>query len=311
MEPGVARRFYGQYTELTMLNGCCSSLELSSTIIRDLDLLCKLDEANAIAYWYFSFSESGTLNLGNSLSSLLRQLCSVTNVVPTSIQDLWKRHNFSGSRPSNDFLLTVLDEMIDEFARESREVFLVLDALDECPARLDNAATSSINEKYISLRSEVLDTLMHLADNHSNLRIIATSRKEVDIQSRFESQPCLNIEDHVSDDLDIFVRKSLDKIIETDNWKGAYRSEIQSRLVSAEDERYAPTPAVLCTRSPVIVSFLTPTHALHVPLSSLLANYVPIFDMLKSSNSLVPIITKREQEISLGVPSTSRNIRVS
>ena len=225
-----------------------------------------MDDANVIVYWYFSFSERGTLSLGNSLSSLLRQLCSVTNALPTSIHGLWEKHNVSGSRPSNDTLLTVLDEIIDQFALESRQVFLVFDALDECPARVDNAATSSVNEKNISLRSEVLDTLMHLIKMHSNLRIVATSRKELDIQSRFESQPRLNIEDHVSDDLDIFVRKSLDKIIESDDWKEVYRSEIQSRLVSAEDERYAPAPGNFRTRPPIILSFLIHTNAFHTPV---------------------------------------------
>lgn len=277
----MERQFYGKYTELIILNDCCSALEFSSTIIRDLEQLCRMDEANGIAYWYFSFSERGSLSLGNSLSSLLRQLCSVTNAVPTSIQNLWKKHNISGSRPSSDTLLTVLDGMLDGLARESRQVFLVLDALDECPARLDNAAESSMNEKNISLRSEVLDTLMHLIEKHSVLRIVATSRKEVDIKSRFESWPRLNIEDHVSDDLDIFVRKSLDKIVESDDWKEAYRSEIQLRLVSAEDERYAPASAILRTRPPVIMSFSIHTHAIHVPVFSILANHFQPFTMLR------------------------------
>ena len=271
VELDVERRFYGKYTESTMLYGCCSSFEFSSTIIKDLDLFCKTD-ANAIAYWYFSFSERGTLNLGNSVSSLLRQLCSVINAVPTSIQDLWKKHNVSGSRPSNDILVTILDEMIHAFARESRRVFLVFDALDECPARLDNTAAGSMNEKNLLLRSEVLDTLMHLIDKHSNLRIVATSRKELDMQSRFESQPCLNIEDYIADDLDTFVCKFLDRIIEIDDWKEAYRSEIQSRLVSAEDEGYTPTPAFFRTMSPIIMSFLLHSHSLHVPIFSLQAH---------------------------------------
>ena len=199
-----------------------------------------MEVSNVLAYWYFSFADRGTLSLGNSLSSLLRQLCSVTNAVPTVIQNLWKKHNVPGSRPSNDTLTTVLDEMLVDFARESRQVFLVLDALDECPARLDHAVASSVDEKIISQRSDVLETLIHLSDKHSNLRIVVTSRNELDIRSRLESQPHLNIEDCLNDDVEIFVRGFLDKLIKSDGWKEAYRSKILSRLVSTDNKRYAP-----------------------------------------------------------------------
>lgn len=205
-----------------------------------------MEVSNVLAYWYFSFADSGTLSLGNLLSSLLRQLCSVTVAVPTIIQNLWKQHNVSGSRPNNESLLTVLDEMLVGFARESRQVFMVFDALDECPARLNHAAASSVDDKQMNQRSDVLDTLIHLNEKHSNLRIVATSRNEVDIQSRLESQPRLNIEDSLSDDVEIFVRGSIDKMIESDGWKEAYRSRILSRLVSTDDERYVPAFTILC-----------------------------------------------------------------
>ncbi len=200
-----------------------------------------MEVSNVLAYWYFSFADRGTLSLGNSLSSLLRQLCSATIAIPTVIQNLWKKHNVSGSRPSNDTLTTVLDEILVNFARESRQVFLVFDALDECPAQLDHAVASSVDEKKISQRSDVLETLIHLSDKHSNLRIVATSRNEVDIRSRLEGRPHLNIEHCLNDDVEVFVRGSLDKMIKSDGWKEAYRSKILSRLVSTDNKRYAPS----------------------------------------------------------------------
>ena len=208
--------------------------------------MCKIEVSNVLAYWYFSFADRGTLSLGNLLSSLLRQLCSVTVAVPTIIQDLWEHHNVSGGRPSNESLLAALDEMLVDFARGSRQVFLVFDALDECPARLNHAAASSVDEKQMTQRSDVLDTLIHLSEKHSNLRIVATSRNEFDIQSRLESQPRLDIEDFLSDDVEVFVRGSIDKMIESDGWKEAYRSRILSRLVSTDDERYVPALTLLC-----------------------------------------------------------------
>ncbi|KIW28009.1 uncharacterized protein PV07_07701 [Cladophialophora immunda] len=142
--------------------GCGKSV-LTSAIVNDLKRICALDDTKIVAYWYFQFSNTATHDLSQMIRCLLRQLSSTP--LSSAILDLWLRHKLRGSQPSLSELVAALDKVIQDF---KQKIFVVLDALDECPQ---------------SERTHLLDFISHFAQSKfENLCILATSRAEPDIR---------------------------------------------------------------------------------------------------------------------------------
>ena len=100
------------------------------------------------------------------MASLLAQLCIQVIEVPESLNDLYKQSG-DGMRPAS---LPQLVKVLKAFSTLTaiRHMFLIIDALDECPK----------GEK----REELLELIVEITSWPStNLHILVTSRKEYDI----------------------------------------------------------------------------------------------------------------------------------
>jgi hypothetical protein len=138
----------------------------SSVAIEDLRELCRNFPQKGLAYWYFQFSDQATQNVCNMMKSFIRQL-SWPTLLPT-IKKMLDEHKARGSEPGIGELTNALDEVIDSI---EGEVFIVMDALDECPQTTDRLE-----------RKELLGRIRTLLGKHSNnLHILATSRPGRDI----------------------------------------------------------------------------------------------------------------------------------
>ncbi|KAJ5995824.1 hypothetical protein N7481_002801 [Penicillium waksmanii] len=112
---------------------------------------------------------------------------------PPSITKLWESHSRPGTKPDQQTLCEALDEALRDL---EGQVFLVLDALDECP-----------NAPGRYQRNFALDFLLKLQASHpTKLHILATSRPEPDIRSRFEGCRTLDLEMKLGGDVETFVR---------------------------------------------------------------------------------------------------------
>lgn len=177
-----------------------------------------------LAYWYFQFSNDSTQKIGNLLRSLIRQLS--TTPLADSISLLWQNHNRTGSEPGIGELTNVLDEVI---SIHKQQVFIVMDALDECPQTPDQ-----------SERAKLLTLVLNLLGKHSNnLHILITSRPEHDIYSSMSSYPSINLEAFVASDVKHFVTSSLQSG-DLKVWDVEIRQEIEDRLLSIET-KWVPT----------------------------------------------------------------------
>ena len=194
----------------------------SSTIIEHLSGLCRIDRSKILAYWYFNFRDERTQNIDNLLRSLIRQLGAKADALPQAISELRNEYKAAGTQPGTKTLALTLDSII---ASLEKNVFIVIDALDECPEKAKHAR-----------RQDLLNQIKQLLDRrHENLHILATSKREVDISASLENTATaiINIEDSVEYDVRLLVQRCLKEDERLKIWKFGVKSEIETRLAGA------------------------------------------------------------------------------
>ncbi|KAH9171606.1 hypothetical protein EDB89DRAFT_1817517, partial [Lactarius sanguifluus] len=147
----------------------------TSAIINDIITLCE-DASASMAYFYFDFRDINKQARHNLLSSLITQLSNRSDHFCDILYRLYKAHDHGARQPSDSALLRCLKEMLT--LPDQGPVYLIMDALDECPD------TSDVP----SPREQVLDFIKDLVDLRiPGLHICVTSRPEVDITDVLES----------------------------------------------------------------------------------------------------------------------------
>ena len=122
------------------------------------------------AYYYFDFRNKAKQDLRGLLSSLVVQLCAKSDPCYQILLSLYSTHDNGSQLPDDDVLVQCLKDMLT--LPDQPAIYLVVDALDECPS------TSGV----VSPRDRVLEFIEDLVDLHlPNLRICVTSRPEADI----------------------------------------------------------------------------------------------------------------------------------
>ena len=145
----------------------------SSTIIEDVDAMRKAGLAS-LAFFYFDFREEEKTGLRGLLSSLLAQLCHQSDRYCDILSKFYSDHAKGLRRPSDASLVGCLRDLLN--FPGLAPVYIIVDALDECP----NTSTTSVR----SSRAEVLNHLEELINSRiPNLRICVTSRPEADIKN--------------------------------------------------------------------------------------------------------------------------------
>lgn len=143
----------------------------SSVIIEQLKVNCDSKPNLAIAYFYFDFNESEKQNATSFVTSLIAQLCNHVVDLPEKLKELYKACNNGRGLAALDTLLVALYAMAEKFD----DVFIVADALDECP----NDGT---------LREELLELIKDMSTrSSSNIHFLVTSRLESDIEELLRS----------------------------------------------------------------------------------------------------------------------------
>lgn len=106
-----------------------------------------------------------------------------------------------------------------------QDVFIVIDALDECP---------------LPERHELLEFIEELCKRgDAKVHILATSRQEPDINAKLKESPtvAVDIEHRVQNDIVLFVQNALLNDKELSRWDGGSKSRIKEKL-TAFDETY-------------------------------------------------------------------------
>ena len=130
-----------------------------------------------MAYFYFDFKDLRKQSCHDLLRSLVSQLSTDSSPCCDILHRVYKAHKDGTQQPSDDTLTECLKQMLTRRLPGQGPIFIVLDALDECPDSLT----------FPSPRDEVLQLVKGLVDLHlPGLHICATSRPEVDIRAVLE-----------------------------------------------------------------------------------------------------------------------------
>ena len=124
-----------------------------------------------ISMFYFDFRDRGKENLHHLLSSILVQLCSLSDEFSAILTALYENHDRGSRQPSEDRLMECLESMLRLPGQGA--VYIIIDALDECPN----------SSGYPTSRKCVLDAIQALIKLQlPHVHICITSRPEIDIQ---------------------------------------------------------------------------------------------------------------------------------
>lgn len=153
------------------LNGKAGSGKsiLSSSVTKHLKDEYEDDPQTALAYHFFSFGNLGQQKVTAMLSSLVRQLCASRPDTPRPIKR-FENYMARGERPD----VTTLENALIAAVHGFSAVFIVVDALDECPT------LQGERPKLLACLRRIIATMP------DNLHIFRTSRAERDIYATID-----------------------------------------------------------------------------------------------------------------------------
>jgi hypothetical protein len=199
----------------------------SSSVIDHLETSYGSDPHIAVAYFYFSFRSEDKQNTENMLKSLIVQLCGGRPDTPQPLSDL-QSYRDKHLQPSLEKLEKTLQACVQDF----NSVYLVFDALDECPR------TTGEREKLLKLLGRVQKW------SFENLHVLYTSRPEPDITAELlRLEPTTSVIDlemqreEMRGDIRIFI----DKTMESSNfsfWPPETKNYVKAALVDKADGMY-------------------------------------------------------------------------
>lgn len=170
--------------------GCCKTI-LCSTIVEDCKERLAESDSTALIYFYFTFQDIRKQDYQGFLLSVVSQLCCNGLITP----ELESAHAKNQKHPDD------LEKAAISLLGKFESVFLFVDGLDECP-ELDAHRT----------RQRVLDGLQRLGEIGPGLKLLMTSRNEMDIREHMHAWSITSMaikENNVNQDINKYVENEL------------------------------------------------------------------------------------------------------
>jgi hypothetical protein len=199
----------------------------SATIIENVARHCETNQSSAFAYFFFDGKDGqkGSQTVGSLIRSLIRQFSTAYGGVPAVLTKLYHSCHDGGAQPSVGSLQATLLLILETF----NDVYIVLDALDECAERED-----------------VLKWIKQMTFwRKSKLHLLATSRPEEEIAKdlRLLDPDHVNIkQDLVSRDIERYINSILYDEDFFGQWSDEISANIKNTVLESADGMYAPFP---------------------------------------------------------------------
>ncbi|KAM0802047.1 ankyrin repeat-containing domain protein [Usnea florida] len=130
----------------------CGKTVLSSAIIQSTFGYCESRTNSVVLYFYFDFNNFQKQQHGHMVRSLVSQLLSYNHTVPSKLSELYSSCMSGERQPSLENLLATLHRMMTAFG----QVYVVLDALDECEDISDALTTIEKIRSWKDVRCSIL-----------------------------------------------------------------------------------------------------------------------------------------------------------
>ena len=147
------------------------TLTLSAAVIQHINALRDTGSAT-LAYFYFDFRDEQKQHVRDAVTSLLIQLSAYSKPCCDIIYRLYSTHGKGTQQPGDGILIDCLKEMLTVTAQQ-KPIFIIMDALDECP----DYGTPTPREEILNLVKDLVSLQV------PKLRICVTNRPEIDIQT--------------------------------------------------------------------------------------------------------------------------------
>jgi hypothetical protein len=203
---------------------------VSSAVIEEIETMQKWGLASSLAIFYYDFREDTKKHLSGLLSSVLFQLCHQSDSYDI-LSAFYSTHLNGVKIPGDDKLVQCLIDLLKRPGE--RTVFLVIDALDECPSTF---SPSSPREKLLSFLKDLVEAQL------PNLRICVTSRPEVDIKAILEPLAFCSVSLHEESGQKDDIKKYIESIVNTNqnmqNWNPENKQLVIDVLTEKADGMY-------------------------------------------------------------------------
>jgi len=182
----------------------------------------------SLAIFYYDFREDKKRHISGLLSSVLFQLCNQSDSYYDILSAFYSTHRDGAQSPGNDKLVQCLMDLLK--CPGPRPVYLVIDALDECPS---TSSLSSPREKLLSFVEDLVEAQL------PNLRICVTSRPEFDIKAILEPLAFRSVSLHDESGQKKDIVKYIESIVNTNksmqNWNPGHRQLVIDVLTKKAD----------------------------------------------------------------------------
>ena len=207
------------YSALSILTSPSSTIIEESMALRDAGL-------GLTAYYYFDFRTKAKQDIRGLLSSLLVQLCAKSDPCYQVLSCLYSTYDNGSRSPEIKALVKCLKDMLE--LPGLPPIYLVIDAIDECPN------TSGVP----SQRDQVLKFIKDLVMSHlPNLRVCLTSRPEADILETLEPLASHTVSLHHEDGQRQDIVDYVTSVIYTDSKMRKWREEQKKLVINVISER--------------------------------------------------------------------------
>ena len=197
----------------------------SSAIIQHIMELRDAGKAT-LAYFYFDFQDKEKQNVRSVVASLLVQLSAYSKPCCNVIYRLYSSYGKGMQQPSNRIMIDCLKEMLADVAQP---IFIIMDALDECP----ESGLPTPREVVLNL----LKDLVHLHLQVPHLHIFVTSRPEVDIQNKLKPLAVNAISLHNESRKKLVVSNYVSSAVSSDEQMMQWRDEDRKLVIHELTER--------------------------------------------------------------------------
>jgi hypothetical protein len=181
---------------------------------------CEAHPSSAFAYFFFDGRDGqrGLQLVDSLIRSLIAQFAAPYGGIPATLAKLYKSCHDGRSQPSVQSLQSVLLTILESFDN----IYIVLDALDECTERKD-----------------LLKWIKQMTSwKRSKLHLLTTSRPEEDIAKHLRlldpDHVCIK-QDLITRDVNIYIDCILDDDDTFDRWNDEIKANIKSKLLEGAE----------------------------------------------------------------------------
>jgi Cdc6-like AAA superfamily ATPase len=146
---------------------------MMAALVIDRLLRSEHEAERPVVFIYCSYKRQNEQTIKHMLSTILRQIVDIQEVVPSVVQDFRKAHARMRTTPSTQ----ELEQILRDVTKHLLGMTVLIDALDECEAE--------VREDLLS----IIETLQ----KHCKIRVLATSRDLPEIKSYFLGKPTLEV----------------------------------------------------------------------------------------------------------------------